>query len=122
LQQRLDLTQLDYVILGHVNPNRAVTLKALLELAPQTTFVVLTLARLICVVPCQITIENYRDAGRRNSKFRQGSSVAIHPHPQSTIPDELCTYDPQTEILYTDKLFGAHICGDQVFDEGMGDV
>jgi flavin reductase (DIM6/NTAB) family NADH-FMN oxidoreductase RutF/flavodoxin len=25
---------------------------------------------------------------------------------------------PQTEILYTDKLFGAHICGDQVFDEG----
>jgi flavin reductase (DIM6/NTAB) family NADH-FMN oxidoreductase RutF len=24
----------------------------------------------------------------------------------------------ETEILYTDKLFGAHICSDQVFDEG----
>src|SRR6476659_5700944 len=33
------LQQLDYVILGHVNPNRMATLKALLELAPQLTFV-----------------------------------------------------------------------------------
>jgi flavorubredoxin len=39
LQQRFDLELLDYVILGHVNPNRAVTLKALLKLAPQITFV-----------------------------------------------------------------------------------
>ncbi|MBD0304569.1 MAG: FprA family A-type flavoprotein, partial [Tolypothrix sp. T3-bin4] len=38
LQQSV-LQQLDYVILGHVNPNRMVTLKALLELAPQVTFV-----------------------------------------------------------------------------------
>jgi len=29
LQQHLDLQHLDYVILGHVNPNRTVTLKAL---------------------------------------------------------------------------------------------
>lgn len=33
-------------------------------------------------------------------------------------PDELCTYDPETRILFTDKLFGAHVCGEQVFDEG----
>jgi flavorubredoxin len=39
LQQRLDLKTLDYVILGHINPNRAATLKALFELAPQITFV-----------------------------------------------------------------------------------
>jgi flavorubredoxin len=39
LQESLKLQQVDYVILGHVNPNRMVTLKALLELAPQVTFV-----------------------------------------------------------------------------------
>jgi len=39
------------------------------------------------------------------------------PTPNPRFPDQLCTYDPQTEILYT-KLFGAHICGDQVLDEG----
>ncbi|HEY9711385.1 MAG TPA: flavin oxidoreductase, partial [Oculatellaceae cyanobacterium] len=39
LQQCIELSQLDYVILGHVNPNRTVTLKALLELAPQAILV-----------------------------------------------------------------------------------
>jgi flavorubredoxin len=39
LQQRLDLTNLDYVILGHANSNRGETLKALLDLAPQLSFV-----------------------------------------------------------------------------------
>ncbi|MEM1370322.1 MAG: diflavin flavoprotein, partial [Cyanobacteria bacterium P01_H01_bin.15] len=33
-------------------------------------------------------------------------------------PDGLATFDPQTEILFTDKFFGAHVCGDQVLDEG----
>jgi flavin reductase (DIM6/NTAB) family NADH-FMN oxidoreductase RutF/menaquinone-dependent protoporphyrinogen IX oxidase len=27
------------------------------------------------------------------------------------------TYDPQTRILYTDKLFGVHLCHDNVFDD-----
>jgi flavorubredoxin/flavin reductase (DIM6/NTAB) family NADH-FMN oxidoreductase RutF len=31
--------------------------------------------------------------------------------------DGLCTFDPATRILYTDKLFGAHICDDAIFDE-----
>src|SRR5919199_5490887 len=39
LHQCVDLSQLDYVILGHVNPNRTVTLDTLLELAPQVTLV-----------------------------------------------------------------------------------
>ena len=119
LQQRLDLTQLDYVILGHVNPNRAVTLKALLELAPQTTFV--------CSNPGAI---NLRGAlpdhdlkiivmrGEETLNLGKGHQLQFIPTPNPRFPDELCTYDPQTEILYTDKLFGAHICGDQVFDEG----
>jgi flavorubredoxin/flavin reductase (DIM6/NTAB) family NADH-FMN oxidoreductase RutF len=31
--------------------------------------------------------------------------------------DGLCTYDPATRILYTDKFFGAHVCDDPIFDE-----
>ncbi len=119
LQQRLDLTLLDYVILGHVNPNRVVTLKALLELAPQVTFV--------CSNPGAI---NLRSAlpdhepkisvmrGEETLDLGKGHHLQFIPTPSPRWPDELCTYDPQTEILYTDKLFGVHICGDQVFDEG----
>ncbi len=119
LQQRLDLTRLDYVILGHVNPNRAATIKALLDLAPQITFV--------CSNPGAINLRSAlpdRDLkiivmrGEEPLDIGKGHHLQFIPTPSPRWPDEICTYDPQTEILYTDKLFGAHICGDQVFDEG----
>jgi flavorubredoxin/flavin reductase (DIM6/NTAB) family NADH-FMN oxidoreductase RutF len=119
LQQRFDLTDIDYVILGHVNPNRAATLKALLELAPQITFV--------CSNPGAINLRGALEnpdlpvivmRGEETLDLGKGHNLQFIPTPNPRYPDQLCTYDPQTEILYTDKLFGAHICGDQVFDEG----
>lgn len=120
LQERLDLHALDYVILGHVNANRAATLKTLLELAPQITFIcsnpgALNLrSALPDVESLKIGIirrEDTLDLGK-------GHHLQFIPTPSPRFPDSLCTYDPHTEILYTDKLFGAHTCGDQVFDEG----
>ena len=35
LQQHLNLQELDYVIVGHINANRMTTLKQILEIAPQ---------------------------------------------------------------------------------------
>lgn len=119
LRQRLDPTLLDYVILGHVNPNRSVTLKALLELAPQITFV--------CSNPGSISLRNLFPDHDLNIKVVRGDEtldlgkghhLQFIPTPSSRWPDALCTYDPQTEILFTDKFFGAHVCGDQVLDEG----
>ncbi|MFW6358131.1 MAG: diflavin flavoprotein [Chroococcales cyanobacterium] len=119
LQQRFDPQQIDYVILGHVNPNRGVTLKALLEIAPQITFV--------CSNPGAISLRNILENSQLNIEviknddtldLGQGHRLEFIPTPNPRFPDELCTYDPQTEILYTDKLFSCHVCGDQVFDEG----
>lgn len=119
LQQRLNLQQLDYLILGHVNPNRCITLKALLELAPQVTFV--------CSKPGAIALRNAFPEqelkinvprGEEILDLGQGHQLQFIPVPSARWPDELYTYDSQTRILFTDKLFGAHICDDQVFDEG----
>ncbi|MEH2127476.1 diflavin flavoprotein [Nostoc sp.] len=119
LQQRFHLEDLDYVILGHVNPNRAATLKALLEIAPQITFV--------CSNPgarnLRAALENpdlqiLVMRGEETLDLGNGHNLQFIPTPNPRYADQLCTYDPQTEILYTDKLFGAHVCGDQVFDEG----
>ncbi|OWY69361.1 flavin oxidoreductase [cyanobacterium TDX16] len=119
LQQRFDLKSLDYVILGHVNPNRAATLKALLELAPQVTF--------ICSNPGAKNLRTILEdrelsilvmRGEETLDLGGGHLLQFIPTPNPRYPDHLCTYDPQTEILYTDKLFGAHLCGEQVFDEG----
>ncbi|AFZ19922.1 diflavin flavoprotein [Allocoleopsis franciscana] len=119
LQQRLNPTELDYIILGHVNPNRAITLKALLELAPQVTFVCSNPAsiNLRTLLPDQeLKIEVVR--GDDTLDLGQGHNLQFILTPSPRWPGSLCTYDPQTEILFTDKLFGAHVCGDQVMDEG----
>lgn len=119
LQQRFHLEDLDYVILGHINPNRAATLKALLEIAPQITFV--------CSNPGAINLRGALEnpdlqilvmRGEETLDLGNGHNLQFIPTPNPRYADQLCTYDPQTEILYTDKLFGAHVCGDQVFDEG----
>jgi len=123
LQKHLDLKQLDYVILGHVNSNRVVTLKALLELAPQLTFVCSKpgAINLRSLLPdCQLKILVVR--GEETFDLGQGHQLQFISTPSPRWPDRLCTYDPQTEILFTDKLFGAHICGEQVFDERWQDL
>lgn len=127
LQQRLDLKHLDYVILGHVNPNRAATLQALLKLSPQVA--------VVCSNPGAIALRNALSSpheegqavvmpkiivmrGESTLDLGRGHSLQFIPTPNPRWPDSLSTYDPQTEILFTDKLFGAHVCSDQVFDEG----
>ncbi len=119
LQKRIDIKTIDYVILGHINPNRAATLKALLEIAPQVTFVcsnpgAKNLKAALEKEDLQILIMR----GEDTLNLGKGHHLQFIPTPNPRYSDELCTYDPQTEILFSDKLFGAHICGDQVFDEG----
>lgn len=119
LQNRLELKSLDYVILGHVNPNRAITLKALLELVPSLIFVcsnpgAMALRQALPEQDLQIRVMR----GEDTLDLGQGHNLQFIPTPNPRWPDSLCTYDPRTEILFTDKYFGAHICSDQIFDEG----
>ncbi|NEP58299.1 MAG: flavin oxidoreductase [Symploca sp. SIO2G7] len=119
LQARLDLKSIDYVILGHVNPNRGVTLEALLELAPQITFVCSNpgASTLRSILPDrELNIEVVR--GEDTLDLGQGHCLEFALTPSPRWPAAICTYDPKTAILFTDKLFGAHICGNQVMDEG----
>jgi flavorubredoxin/flavin reductase (DIM6/NTAB) family NADH-FMN oxidoreductase RutF len=119
LQERFDLKKLEYVVLSHVNPNRCATVKALLEIAPYVT--------IVCSNPGAISLRNILPdqelkimtiKGDDALYLGRGHHLEFIPTPLPRWPDELCCYDPKTEILYTDKLFGAHVCNDQVFDEG----
>ena len=119
LQERIDLQKVDYLILGHINPNRATTLKNILEIVPQIT--------IICSNPGAISLGKILPDIELNIKtikaddtldLGQGHNLEFILTPNPRYPDHLCTYDPLTEVLYTDKLFGCHVCGDRVFDEG----
>ncbi|BAY65187.1 flavin reductase domain-containing protein [Calothrix brevissima NIES-22] len=118
IAQHIDLTTLDYIVLGHVNPNRSTTLKELLSLAPQVT--------LICSRPAANALktafpewESHIQAVRSQDTLDlgQGHQLSFITVPTPRWADGLCTYDSATKILYTDKFFGAHICEDTVFDE-----
>lgn len=119
LQQQIDIKSIDYVILGHINPNRAATLKVLREISPQITFV--------CSNPGAINLRTALEnddlpilvmRGEETLDLGKGHNLQFIPTPNPRYADELCTYDAQTNILFSDKFFGAHICGDQIFDEG----
>jgi len=126
LAQQVDFKDLDYVILGHINPNRVSTLKVLLQKAPQVT--------IVCSNPAAKILENlYQElmasdlpgyslqlqvvkTGDRLDLGR-GHHVQFLTTPTPRWPGGLCTYDPATGTAFTDKFFSLHACGDQVFDE-----
>ena len=119
LQERIDPKKIDYVILGHINPNRAKTLQALLAIAPQVTIVcsnpgAISLGKILS--DTQLKIQTIK--GEDTLDLGRGHVLEFIPTPNPRYPDHLCTYDPETEVLYTDKIFGCHVCGDRVFDEG----
>ncbi len=118
LAQHVYLQKLDYQILSHFNPNRLVTIKALLALAPQLTFVcskpgALALRTAFGDRPLNISIARSDES----LDLGQGHQLTIIAVPTPRWPDAMFTNDPATKVLFTDKLFGAHVCDDPVFDE-----
>jgi flavorubredoxin/flavin reductase (DIM6/NTAB) family NADH-FMN oxidoreductase RutF len=118
LSQQIDLSKLDYVILGHVNPNRLATLKVLVEQAPQV--------KLVCSRPGAIAIKTtfpqwesriQSVRGEETLDLGQGHCLQFIPVPTPRWADGLGTVDPKTRFLFTDKFFGVHVCDDAIYDE-----
>jgi flavorubredoxin/flavin reductase (DIM6/NTAB) family NADH-FMN oxidoreductase RutF len=130
LQQVIFPAELDYVILGHINPNRFATLLKLLQLAPHLI--------VVCSNPGAVTLrallesaakdkdnpqtipepEIYVVKGQETLDLGKGHQLQLIPTPTPRWPDGICAYDPKTAILYSDKFFGAHVAGEQVYDDG----
>lgn len=118
LGQQIDFSDINYIVTSHVNANRMATLEQLRELAPQ--------AILVCSRPAANTLktaliawEDSLHAVRSGDRLDlgQGHWLEFVTVPTPRWPDGLCTYDPATQILYSDKLFGTHVCGEPLWDE-----
>ncbi|WP_082429471.1 diflavin flavoprotein [Pseudanabaena sp. 'Roaring Creek'] len=124
LRKRINILDISYVILGHVNQNRIETLKELLEINSRITFICTNAGaialRQILGSDHALKIQVVR--GEETLDLGKDHILKFIPTSTPRYPDELCTYDSKTKILYTDKFFGAHICGDQVFDEGWSQL
>jgi flavorubredoxin/flavin reductase (DIM6/NTAB) family NADH-FMN oxidoreductase RutF len=143
LGQHAYYQRLNYIILSHVNPNRISTLKRLLEAAPYATIVcsragVNTLRSILANQTLDIPSPREDEAADLGIEIEFGTNQTLKVQvvrdeeildlgnghilqfrfvPTPRHPDALCTFDRATKILYTDKLFGSHVCDDAVFDE-----
>ena len=129
LQQLVLPAELDYVILGHINPNRFTTLLKLLQLAPHLIVVcsnsgAISLRALLEAAREKDSTQTIPDPefylvkGQKTLDLGKGHRLQLIPTPTPRWPDEICAYDTKTAILYSDKFFGAHVAGEQVYDNG----
>jgi flavorubredoxin/flavin reductase (DIM6/NTAB) family NADH-FMN oxidoreductase RutF len=140
LQEQQYYQRISYIILSHVNPNRIATLKQLLQVASYATVICSKPAANVLraafadrpsegrVVGQDVALDFGIQPDLESSlklyvvrdeevlNLGNGHELQFRFVPTPRHPDQLCTYDPATGILYTDKLFGAHVCGDEVFD------
>ncbi len=121
LRRCLELESIDYIIIGHFNPNRMTTLRALIDIAPDVTFVTtVTGAAYLKTAFSNPNLKVLAMRGKETLDLGKGHVLKFIPTPSPRWTEGLCTYDQQTQILYTDKLFSAHVCGDEIFDEDWG--
>jgi flavorubredoxin/flavin reductase (DIM6/NTAB) family NADH-FMN oxidoreductase RutF len=117
LAQHLDLTTLDYIILGHVNPNRRATLEVLISQAPNATIICSRPAANALKTACPEWESRIQEVRNDTLDLGKGHQLTFASVPTPRWADGLCTFDSATKILYTDKFFGAHICEDALFDK-----
>lgn len=115
-----DLQALDYLVLGHVNVNRAETLKVLLDQVPHVTIVCSNpgATALKSALPdYDLNLQIVRSSARdKTLDLGQGHRLQFIRASTPRYPDSLLTYDPATRILFSDKFFGIHLCGEDAFD------
>lgn len=116
LQQQIDLSHLDYLVLNHINANRLTTLRRLLALAPRV--------QVVCSHPAARWLRDRGVFAEQLHPVRSGDALDLGQGytlqfigaPTPRWPDGICTYDAASQILYSDKLFGVHLCTDALWD------
>lgn len=117
LAQQVDLSQLDYLIVNHTEPDHSGLVNAVLQRAPQVTVVgskvaIQFLQNLINRPFASLVVKS----GSRLD-LGQGHELAFVSAPNLHWPDTIFTYDPSTRILFTCDVFGMHYCDDCLMDE-----
>ena len=121
LAEEIDPNLIDYIVLGHTNPNRIKTLEALIEIAPQS--------QIVCSNPAAIALQDAEIdhpiqtvKGGSDLDLGQGHHLEFIPVPTPRYPDAMCSYDSYSEVLFTDKFFGAHVCSEDAYDLNREDL
>ncbi|KAG6548602.1 hypothetical protein Mapa_010091 [Marchantia paleacea] len=131
LETAIDLSSIKYLILGHFSPKRVESLKALLQaLVSKGTSIEIycsnPAAQLLTKLLASDTLEKvYKLKNVRAGDVLDlggGHELQFILTPTPRWPDGMCSYDPSTQLLFSQKFFSAHVCEDNDYDIGGVDV
>ncbi len=120
LQQVVDPSSLDYIVLDHTEPDHSGSVAKLLELAPHAVVVgsgnAIRYLQDMLGKPfeyLQVKDGDSLDLGNRTLRFIGA--------PNLHWPDTIYTWLEEDRLLFTCDSFGAHFCDERMFDDLVGD-
>ncbi|AFY31296.1 diflavin flavoprotein [Calothrix sp. PCC 7507] len=115
----IDLSEIDYLIVSHTEPDHSGLVKDLLQLAPEITVVgsKVAIQFLENLVHQPFKRQIVKNGDRLN--IGNGHEFEFVIAPNLHWPDTIFSFDHKTQTLYTCDAFGLHYCSDSTFDEDL---
>ncbi|WAS05041.1 diflavin flavoprotein [Gloeomargaritales cyanobacterium VI4D9] len=122
IQELIDLTKLDYLIISHTEPDHSGLVRDILALAPQVTVVGSKVALQF--------LDNFVHRPYERLQVKQGDKIDLgQGHilefisaPNLHWPDTILTWDHGSKILFTCDVFGMHYCRERLYDESLTEI
>lgn len=119
IKQVADLSDIQYVILDHTEPDHSGALKQLLDVAPHITVVGSgqALNYLQDILGCPFKSLKVKDG---DTLSLGNKTLRFIGAPNLHWPDSIYTYLEEDKLLFTCDSFGAHFCHEAMFDDLVG--
>ncbi len=112
-----DLSQIDYVVCNHAEPDHSGGLPSVMEACPQ--------AELVCNAKCKVALEKHYDtAAWKWHVVEDGDTISLGRRTLSFIntpmvhwPESMFTYVPEEKLLFSMDAFGQHHASAFRFDD-----
>ncbi|WP_432822685.1 FprA family A-type flavoprotein [Trichloromonas sp.] len=114
------LEQIDLLVVNHTEPDHCGALGALLERNPNI--------EIYCTKPAENFLKQLYDIPMKTRVVAEGQELDLGGKtlrfllaPNLHWPDTMFTYLPEQQLLFSCDAFGAHFCGDSLFDDEVPD-
>ena len=125
LKQRVEkivpISEIDYVVVNHTEPDHTGSLGRLLLEMPKATVVASKVA--LRFLGQQINREFTQQVAVDGDKLDLGGkTLQFINAPFLHWPDSMFTYLPEDKMLFSCDAFGCHYCGESIFNDEVGDI